>query len=133
MEKLLKIAVMIGLLLAGGGVFYHYVVFLPAVEQQKAAKAEEEKAEAARQEEARQQQYETCTASARENYESNWAAACKHVAATRADELRSCLADKLVMTNPYMGASYCKSEYGKSDASADCSLPKGRAESINKT
>jgi hypothetical protein len=47
-DKLLKIAVIVGVLLAGIGVFYHYVIFLPDLERQRAAREELEKLEAAR-------------------------------------------------------------------------------------
>jgi hypothetical protein len=47
-DKLLKIAVIVGALLAGFGVFYRYVIFLPDLEQQRVAKEEREKLEAAR-------------------------------------------------------------------------------------
>ncbi len=50
MDKMLKLALAIAMLLAGGGVFYHYVIFLPAVERQAAAQAEQEKAKVAQEE-----------------------------------------------------------------------------------
>jgi hypothetical protein len=47
-DKLLKIAVIVGVLLAGFGVFYRYVIFLPDLERQRIAEEELEKQEAAR-------------------------------------------------------------------------------------
>ena len=44
--------------------------------------------------------------------------------------LRNCLSDRAIISNPYMGENYCKSTFGNIDPSPNCSLPKGRAESI---
>lgn len=126
MDKFVRLAVVLGALMAGGGIFYHYVIFLPGVEERK---MEQQKEEAT----ARQQQYEECVSSARANYDANWAAACKSHAQAESASLRNCLSDKMIMSNPYMGPDYCKSTYGKSDSSSDCTLPRGRSDSINKT
>jgi hypothetical protein len=131
MEKLLKVAVILGALLAGVGVFYHYVIFLPSVERQKIERAETEKREAANQEASRQRFYEACKKDARSNYSANWAAACEDHAHTQTNRLRGCLSDQTIITNPYMGENYCKTTFGDIDPSPDCSLPKSRSESIN--
>lgn len=120
MDKLLKMAVVVGALLAGIGVFYHYVIFLPGIEREKATQADR-----------RQQAYGRCIEQAESIYDASWAAACKNVAQSDAMELKNCLSDKMVMTNPYMGAAYCKRTYGATDPSSECTLPKARAESIN--
>ncbi|MDC6178164.1 hypothetical protein [Ralstonia solanacearum] len=130
-DKFLKIAAAVALLLAGGSVFYYYALYLPGIEQERAARASEEKDAAERQELARQNQYETCKANARSVYEADWANACKSVAQSRVVRLRSCLADKLVMNNPYMGENYCKSTFGDADPSHDCALPHNTAEGLN--
>lgn len=133
MEKLVKVAVVLGALLAGVGVFYHYVIFLPGVERQKAERAEVEKRDAANREASRQIFYEACKKDASINYSANWAAACEEVARTRTMQLRNCLSDRMIVTNPYMGENYCKATFGDIDPSPNCSLPKGRAESIDQS
>jgi hypothetical protein len=47
-DKILKIAIIIGVLLASFGVFYHYVIYLPDLEQKRVAREQAEKEEAAR-------------------------------------------------------------------------------------
>ena len=47
MDKLLKVAVIVGFLLTGFGVFYHYVIFLPDLERQRVAREELETSSAA--------------------------------------------------------------------------------------
>ena len=48
MDKAVKIAIVLGILLASFGVFYHYVVYLPDLEQRKAEKERAENEAAAR-------------------------------------------------------------------------------------
>jgi hypothetical protein len=120
MDKLTRMAVIAGVLLAGIGVFYHYVIFLPGVEHDKAAQAVR-----------RQAAYSRCMEQADSIYNADWATACKDVAESAAVELRNCLSDKLIMTNPYMGASYCKRTFAGADPSPECTLPKSRAQSLN--
>ena len=43
MDKAVKFAIVVGVLLAGFGVFYHYVIYLPDLEQRKAEREREEK------------------------------------------------------------------------------------------
>lgn len=133
MDKAVKLAIIVGALLGGFGVFYHYVVFLPETQREKSTAAEREKQETERRELQRRMAYDTCLGAARRNYDANWAAACKDVAVSRAVELKSCLSDKLVTTNPYLGAEHCKRTYGNADPSPECTLPRSRAQSINAT
>lgn len=120
MDKALKIAVIIGALFAGFGVFYHFVIFLPGVEREKAIAAE-----------ARRVAYDRCIDWAQRDYDADWAAACKTLAATRAKELKDCLSDKTVTTNPYLGPGYCKRMYADAESSPECTLPRAQADSIN--
>ena len=120
MDKLLKLAIVFGVLLAGTGVFYHYVIFLPGVEKEKTAQLGR-----------RQEAYSRCIEQTESIYDANWAAACKDVAQLEAVELRNCLSDRMVMTNPYMGAAYCKRTFSGADPSPECTLPRVRAESID--
>lgn len=131
LDKLVKLAIVIGVLLAGGGVFYHYVVFLPGIERQKQEQIEAEKRDAAAKQATRQFAYDACIVSARRDYDANWANACASVARDKQISLRNCLADRAIMTNRFMGEQYCKSTYGVIDTSPECTLPKGRADSIN--
>lgn len=133
MDKFVKLAIVVGALLAGFGIFYHYVIFLPGIEHDKAAAATRQKQDTEAREAQRQVIYEGCISAARRNYDANWAAACTSVAQSRAAEFRNCLSDRLVMTNQFMGAEYCKRTYGETDASPECTLPKARADSINAT
>lgn len=126
MDKFVRLAVVVGALMAGGGIFYHYVIFLPGIEERKVAQQSNDAT-------LRQLQYEDCISSARANYDANWASACKSYAQAESVNLRNCLSDKMVMSNPYMGSAYCKSTYGHSDSSPDCTLPRGRSDSIDKT
>ena len=87
MDKIVKIGILLGSLLAGLGVFYHYVIFLPGVEQRKTEQieasnrqAEAEKAEAEKREVLRLKFYEACKQDATSTYIETWASACKAVA-----------------------------------------------------
>ena len=48
MDKAVKLAIIVGILLAGFGVFYHYVIYLPSLEQRKVESEREEKEAAKR-------------------------------------------------------------------------------------
>lgn len=123
-NRLLRLALAVGVLLAGAGVFYHYVVYLPHVDEQK-------RADARARDEARTEGYSRCMQAAREQYDSDWADTCKSVAQSNAIELKNCLRDRLVMSNQFMGAEYCKRKYGEADASPNCTLPGKRADAVN--
>ena len=43
MDKAVKFAIIVGILLAGFGVFYHYVIYLPDVEQRRVERERDEK------------------------------------------------------------------------------------------
>lgn len=49
MDKLLKIAIIVGVLLAGFGVFYRYVIYLPDLEQRRVERERADREEVARQ------------------------------------------------------------------------------------
>ena len=143
MDKLMKFAITVGALLAGFGVFYHYVVHLPGLEREKQQRAETEqrrkseaqerqKLEAEYRAELRRRAYDACLDEARRNYTADWATACKAVASDKNAKLRTCLSDKTIIENRYMGVGWCRSNYGDADATPDCSLPSPRAESLNK-
>ena len=131
MDKLMRLAVMFGALLAGGGAFYHYVVFLPGIERAKQDQVATEKREAAEQANAKQVAYEACKQLARATYESNWATACESVAKERTAAMRNCLVDPSIMKNEFLGKQFCNRTYGEVDPSASCTLPGVRANSIN--
>lgn len=133
MDKVVKLAIIIGAFLAGVGVFYHYVIFLPEAQREESSAADRQKREIELRELQRRNAYGACLGEARRNYEAQWAASCKEVAVTRAGELKSCLSNKSVVTNPYMGADFCKRSYGDADPSPQCSLPQSRAQFINDT
>ncbi|HEY7674194.1 MAG TPA: hypothetical protein VH867_03120 [Burkholderiales bacterium] len=48
-DKAVKLAVIVGILLAGSGIFYHYVIYLPDQEQQKLERDRADREKAARQ------------------------------------------------------------------------------------
>jgi len=48
MDKAVKFAIIVGILLAGFGVFYHYVIYLPNLEQRRVEREREEKEAAKR-------------------------------------------------------------------------------------
>lgn len=84
MNKIVSVALSLGILLAGGGVFYHYVIFLPAVqankealEAKKAEEAEQARVDAQQKEIAKAKIYTACLADAQGNYIHNWNRACK--------------------------------------------------------
>lgn len=138
MDKLVKFAITIGALLASISVFYHYVVALPSIERDKAAEADlarREKATAAHLEQLRETQrqraYDGCISIAAYSYRTDWAAACKSFSMQQDVAYKNCLGDKAVIANQFLGESYCKSTFGDSDASPECSLPSERAQSIN--
>ena len=143
MDKLLKLAIIIAVLMAGGAVFYHYVVFLPGEEQAKREQAESQQRAAAQREESQQRAaalrdasrkvaYEECKDTARRSYDANWAAACKGAAKQRRVGFENCLEDRAVMSNQFMGKPYCEKTYGgEIDESGQCSLSGARSETIN--
>lgn len=131
MDKLLRNALIAGILLAGFGIFFHYVIFLPSVERQKAAQIAAEKEQAAKQQAARQLTYSTCMAEASSAYDTQWATACMSVAKENKIGYSRCIRDSSIMTNEFMGKSYCERVYGDSDPSPDCSLPSKRADGVN--
>ena len=133
MDKFVKISIIVAALMAGFGVFYHYVIHLPAIEREKRDAEEQEKADAALAEAARKSQYESCKGRAAQMYNADWARACASVAESKKADLQNCLTNRSIMTNPYMGEHYCRENFADIDASEDCTLPKSRAESINKT
>ena len=142
MDRAVKLAIILGALLAGFGVFYHYVVFLPGAQRERATAAERERQEKATAAEGERQvterrdlqrriAYESCLVAARRNYDADWATACESVAATREEQLKNCLSDKSIISNRYLGPEHCHSTYGGADPSPECTLPKTRAESID--
>jgi len=48
MDKAVKLAIIVGILLAGSGIFYHYVIYLPDLEQRKVERDRADREEAAR-------------------------------------------------------------------------------------
>ena len=124
MDRTLRLALIVGALLAGGGVFYHYVIFLPHVEEQRRADTRER-------EERRKEAYSLCMAEAHSQYDASWTSECKSVAEADAKSMKDCLRDPIVMTNPLMGAPHCRRTYGNSDPSRECRLPIKLSESLN--
>jgi hypothetical protein len=120
MEKIVRYSIVAAMLMAGAGIFYRYVIFLPEVERQKAEIAAQKK-----------QNYDACNIGARNNYDTNWAAACKSNAQFQSTQLKNCLTDPAVITNQFLGASYCHRTFGGRDSSPKCALPKVLADSIN--
>lgn len=154
MEKNTK-TVLVGIvgfiaLLVSAAVFHHYIISIPNFERQRIASAAQietarQNAERAIQNEreaarkqienereqhaiaySRQANYESCKASALANYQHNWAANCDSAAQERIVIFWKCRTAGL---NP----AYCNNMYGNYDASAHCSLPKHRADSVNAT
>jgi hypothetical protein len=132
-DKAIKYAVVAALLMVGFSVFYHYVIHLPSVERDKLAAEDRERAQAQSAAAAQRVKYITCKRSASESYNSDWTRACTSVAASKRQKLQSCLTDRAVMTNQYMGEHFCRESYGSIDPSPDCVLPRSRAENINAT
>lgn len=126
MDKWLRMSLVASVLLAGFSVFYYFVIFLPSVESRKfdAAKAQAEKAETVARE--RELKYESCIRVAEASYYSGWAAACKEVAEIDKAAHSNCL------KRPYADKAQCDSTYGKINPNPDCSLPKARADGVNK-
>lgn len=125
LDKYLKAALVLGVLLAGAGVFYYFVLFLPSVERDKQALAASEKLQ-------RTQAYERCKAVADTVYDFDWANACKTTAQNSARLLAQCLEDPTITGNPYMGKRYCANTYGNADAKPECTLPNSVAENLNR-
>lgn len=83
MNKIVSVALALGILLAGGGVFYHYVIFLPSVqagkdalEAKKADEAEQAKVDAQQREIVRARAYTSCLDEAQSVYTQNWENSC---------------------------------------------------------
>lgn len=150
MDKFIKFAIAIAVLLAGGGVFHHYVIFLPGVERAKQEQladenrikqeqlieakrvAEEEKQAASRKELTKQITYSSCLISATEDYEGSWAKACVIASVESERKLNNCLADRAIINNQFMGSSYCRSTFPYRDRSPTCTLPGSAADTVNK-
>jgi hypothetical protein len=74
-----------------------------------------------------------CLTAAREKYEASWAESCVSVARQRQSRLTGCLTDRSVMTNPYMGKSYCDKAFGGIDPSPQCALPAAMGKTIKQS
>lgn len=131
MDKFVRLAIVIGALLAGGGVFYHYVIFLPGVERAKQEQLVAEKQAASDKERVKQRTYERCIAIASSSYDADWASACASVSASTEIKRKNCLADPAIVNNQFMGTAYCTSTFAPTDPSPNCSLPRSRADSLN--
>jgi len=77
MDKFLKFAIGLGVLLAGGAAFYHYAVYVPDLDS------------------ARRANHEACVRRAGANYEAEWAALCKTFANNKKDIKPDCTLPKL--------------------------------------
>lgn len=131
LDKVSRLAIPLGVLLAGAGVFYHYVVFLPGLERQKQSQLEAEKVAQENKATQRAVQYELCNQRARSVYVSDWATACQSVADDQKLNYENCLKDPLVMGNQFLGKQYCIRTFGKANPAPDCTLPGPWANSIN--
>jgi hypothetical protein len=140
MDKAIKLAIIVGILLAGFGVFYHYVIYLPGVEQRKdereraereeaarraaqerleaAMRADQERATAAQRELDRATVYYDCLGRAEKNYLAHWVSECKSQARRSTAQLKNCL------ENSSLGEKGCRSIHGSPDPSPTCSLSK---------
>lgn len=136
MDKILKLAVAVALVLAGSGVFYHFVIYVPELErariameaQERAsrqAQAEQEKRDRELQESARQANYSNCVAGAEKDYLANWSGACKSQGEQQAAGYRRCMATTL-------GETFCRANYPAAAQDANCSLPTSAAEGVNR-
>lgn len=154
LKIVLVLSIVIALLLAGVGIFYYYVIFAPNIEREKLElqkhqfnqerqdeidarkRAEHEQNEALKASELREQQrniaYTQCINIAEENYSDYWQRSCQKIAAANKAALDKCLNNNSIMSNEYMGESYCKRVYGTAKYNADCSLPTAQAENIEK-
>lgn len=109
---ILKLALALAALMAGAGVGYYYGIFLPnhaevqeGSRQAKADAAEEARrraeasagAERARRRQAAQVEYEDCLNFAELNYKNRWAASCRAMSRSDADQFEDCL-DNLFST-----------------------------------
>lgn len=131
MDKFIKLAIVITLLLGGGGVFYHYVIYLPGVERAKQELLAAEKQAAAENELKKKVAYEQCIASSSENYNSNWATACQDVAKEIEEKRKNCMADPAIVNNQFLGVAYCRSTFSPADPSPHCTLPRSLADGVN--
>jgi len=121
MDKHLKITVMLVSLMVGFSVFYYFVIYLPGLENKKEARKAQAKLK-----------YERCISSAQMNYDANWAAACESTASANQENLRVCLSTFSTGSDALMYQNICRQRF-LTDPSPNCTLPKGRAESIDQT
>jgi hypothetical protein len=106
LDKTLRLALIAGALLAGFGVFYHFVIYLPGKDRD------------------RQQAYAKCADNVHKQYAEDWAAGCKALAETRAEQVKLCK-----KIGPPFGGS-CENFVGEVDQSPECRLPNEFAEPI---
>lgn len=150
MDKFIKISIAIAVLLGGGGVFYHYVIYLPGVERAKQEQlveenrikqeqiieakrvAEAEKQAVAQKERAKQATYAQCLLAVGQDYEANWAAACVTASVESERRQNNCLADRSIISNQFMGPSYCRSTFQIRNRSPTCTLPGDAADTVNR-
>ena len=147
MDKAIKFAIIVGVLLAGSGVFYHYMIFLPDLEQRKVERELAERQEAAqratqeRQEAAvrdyqelaeaqnrkieREIAYNNCLGNANKNYIALWASECIAQAKNDSERFENCILD------PNLTRQYCESLWRQADPRPNCALPIKLAESLN--
>jgi len=108
LDKTLRLALIAGALMAGFGVFYHFVIFLPGKDRE------------------RQQSYAKCADHVREQYDKDWAAGCKALEESRAEQLKLCRK----IGSPSGGR--CESFVGEVDQSPECRLPQAIADPIER-
>ncbi len=151
--KILSIGcVLVAILLAGMGLFYYYAIFTPNLEREKfnfekvqleqkrqdelAEKKKEEqrlnmeKQKAEHEKKMRSIAYDNCINESELIYSQNWANNCKKIADKNKASLRQCLNDESIMSNQYLGRSFCLKSYGATEFDENCSLPRVTAQDL---
>lgn len=146
-NKTIKLILAIGLvtaaLIASAGVFYYYAIFVPSLEQQKLDLEKEklkEKQEAEtralkkkeQETEQRTHAYQICLNEAEQRYSDHWSNSCASLAERNQTKLQNCLNDKSILNNQFMGEAWCHEHYGKTEFDAQCTLPSGVADDIER-
>jgi len=134
-DKILKLAIVAGIILVGFSVFYYYVIFLPQKERVKVEREQQEQVveelkEQREKEEARLS-LDTCIANAEERYSDQWNRECK----ARGELTSRCLSLYEMTFKEYQeekGLEGIKgfADYYKERDECSCSLPTAIANDI---
>ena len=131
MDKIMKWALILAVLIISFSVAYHNLVFLPAkmeLEREKLSFAEKKRQK-------NETSLEKCIQIVEEAYTQNWALTCQRVAEGNRQGYKQCIntlnALDSSVSNRQLNEDICKSKFKEADSGPNCALPSNQAETLN--